>query len=165
MKNNIPVIGASHDRQIYEGVYQIGSSSNINLEYNKGPTEWLHPTVSVFDISKMVTIPCDGGFDNHDSSAEYDLTDTPWLPMSTAPKNETILLCTNLGVVSAWYAEGEWSNHYEEGLEYSPPVWVCYDDEFQIEIEETPKGEICEALGWMPMPKIPQLKKITHNDE
>ena len=36
------VIGHSHSPQISEGCYQVGTSSRLQLEYNKGPSGWLH---------------------------------------------------------------------------------------------------------------------------
>lgn len=36
------VIGHSHTPGIYEGVYQVGLSSILNLEYARGPSSWLH---------------------------------------------------------------------------------------------------------------------------
>lgn len=37
--------------------------------------------------------------------------------------------------VQARYCKGEWQYHLE-GKEYDGPVWSCFDDEFQIEIED-----------------------------
>lgn len=36
------VIGHSHTPGIFQGVYQVGVSANLNLEYAIGPSSWLH---------------------------------------------------------------------------------------------------------------------------
>ena len=36
------VIGHSHSPEIYQGCYQVGTSSVLRLSYNKGPSSWLH---------------------------------------------------------------------------------------------------------------------------
>ncbi len=78
--------------------------------------------------------------------------------MSSAPKKENIeiILLTKTGIVSAYYSPGRWSDETpDHPKEYDGPVWVCYDDQFQIEIEETPDGDYCEALGWLPRDSLP----------
>lgn len=80
-----------------------------------------------------------------------------WQPIETAPKDGTeILIRTDRGAVQAWYSPGEWSDETpDHPREYSGSVWVCYDDVFQIEIEETPEGDFSAAKQWMPLPKPP----------
>lgn len=76
-----------------------------------------------------------------------------FLPMESAPLDGTeILLLTKIGIVSAWFAKGEWTEHFETGREYTGAQWICYDDAFQIEVEETEHGNFSEAIGWMPKP-------------
>lgn len=36
------VLGHSHSPGIFEGAYQVGTSSRLRLEYNVGPSSWLH---------------------------------------------------------------------------------------------------------------------------
>lgn len=77
-------------------------------------------------------------------------------PMETAPRDGSeIILITRTGVVSAHYDKGAgWSDDPINGKDYEGPSWVCYDDAFQLEIEETPGGERCpEAVAWLPMPR------------
>jgi hypothetical protein len=77
--------------------------------------------------------------------------------MSSAPKNnKEILLLTSIGIFSAYYSLGKWSDETpDHPKEYDGPVWVCCDDIFQIEIEETPEGDFCDALGWLPRDSLP----------
>jgi hypothetical protein len=75
-------------------------------------------------------------------------------PMETAPRDgKEILLLTNIGAVSAHYDKGMGWCETPDGREYFGPAWVCYDAAFELEIEETPIGELCPAaLGWLPIP-------------
>lgn len=75
-----------------------------------------------------------------------------WQSMMTVPHDREILLKTNTGVVSAYYDKGSGWSETLEGRDYEGPCWVCYDGAFEIEIEETPIGELCKATGWMEMP-------------
>jgi len=81
-----------------------------------------------------------------------------WMPIETAPLDETeILILTSRGVTQARFSPGEWTTHHEYGPEYSGAVWVCCDDTWQVEIEETPEGNFHgEATHWMPLPEAPQ---------
>lgn len=47
-------------------------------------------------------------------------------------------LCAHGMIVQARYCPGEWAFSLEtiSGREYDGAVWSCFDDEFQIEIEE-----------------------------
>ena len=77
-----------------------------------------------------------------------------WQSIATAPRDGTeVILLTSTGAVSAHYDKGAgWSDDPINGRDYEGPSWVCYDNTFLIEIEETPDGECCEVLGWMPIP-------------
>ena len=78
-----------------------------------------------------------------------------WQSMESAPRDATdILLKTNIGIVSAWFQKGHWIEHHEFGREYDGDIWVCYDDEFTLEVEIGPNGEYHDhgCLGWMPIP-------------
>ena len=59
-----------------------------------------------------------------------DMTDTAWL------EGKDVVLFVKGMEVSARYCPGEWTDHHE-GREYNGPVWSCFDDAFQLEIEET----------------------------
>lgn len=52
------VIGHSHTPGIIDGVYQTGTSSNLRLEYNKGPSSWTHTHCIVHTNGKrqLITI-------------------------------------------------------------------------------------------------------------
>jgi hypothetical protein len=80
-----------------------------------------------------------------------------WKPVATAPRDGTeVILLTPTGAVSAHYDKGAgWSDDPINGRNYEGPSWVCYDNTFLIEIEETPDGEYCEVLGWMGIPAPP----------
>lgn len=59
------------------------------------------------------------------------LTDTSWLD-----GRDVILLAHDMEV-QARYSPGEWSMDTPVSpSEYSGAAWVCFDDEFQFEIEE-----------------------------
>jgi hypothetical protein len=78
--------------------------------------------------------------------------------MTTVPTDgSNILLLTRThGVTEAHFVPGGWHD-YLEGREYDGAVWVCGDDAWQIEIEETPEG-MChgEAIGWLPRDALPE---------
>lgn len=86
---------------------------------------------------------------------------TKWLTIETHPtgSDKFLLLTKTHGVVESWYLPGDWSET-PEGREYDGAMFVCGDDAFQIEIEETPHGnEYGEALGWLPrlvLPSVPE---------
>lgn len=46
------VIGHSHSPGIKDGVYQVGTSSRLNLEYAKGPSSWLHAHCLIYESGK-----------------------------------------------------------------------------------------------------------------
>lgn len=54
-----------------------------------------------------------------------------------------VLIRTKIGWVEAWWCTGE-KVDYQEGEEYEGFCWVCYDDEFQCELDD--------AIEWMPIP-------------
>lgn len=43
------VIGHSHTPGILRGVYQVGTTSKLKLEYNRGPSSWLHCSCIVYE--------------------------------------------------------------------------------------------------------------------
>lgn len=78
-----------------------------------------------------------------------------YLPMDEAPRDgREIMLRTRIGEVSARYDRGQGWTETMDGREYEGPSWVCYDAAFTIDIEETPDGEVCDALGWRTMPEF-----------
>lgn len=80
-------------------------------------------------------------------------------PMSTAPRDGTeVILLTRYGIVSAHFCPGEMTTTMD-GDEYEGPVWSCYDDAIQIEVEEF-VNEIGHlewhdegCIGWFTFPK------------
>lgn len=50
------VIGHSHSPGIYEGVYQVGTSSDLDLGYNRGPSSWLTTHAIVYPDGKRTLI-------------------------------------------------------------------------------------------------------------
>lgn len=54
-----------------------------------------------------------------------------------------VLIRTKTGWVEAWWEKGYTVVH-QEGEEYEGWLWVCYDDQFQCELDE--------AIEWMPLP-------------
>ena len=81
-----------------------------------------------------------------------------WQDIASAPRDGTsvLIFTTCHGIVEAWFSPGKWETHHE-GDEYVGPVWVCADDEFQIEVEEFPEGlHHGTVKGWMPLPAPPK---------
>lgn len=77
-------------------------------------------------------------------------------PMSEAPRDGTdILIKHNIhGWIQARYDKGYWVDNPTEDRYYTGTVWVCGDDILQIEVEETPNGDLePEALGWLELPE------------
>ena len=50
------VIGHSHSPGITEGAYQVGTSSRLTLEYNRGPSSWLHTHCVIYSNGKRSLI-------------------------------------------------------------------------------------------------------------
>lgn len=50
------VIGHSHSPGIMDGVYQVGTSSRLKLEYNSGPSSWLHTHCCIYPNGKRTLI-------------------------------------------------------------------------------------------------------------
>lgn len=42
------VVGHSHSPGIYQGAYQVGTSTHLRLEYNAGPSSWLNTHAAVY---------------------------------------------------------------------------------------------------------------------
>lgn len=82
------------------------------------------------------------------------LSETAWLD------GRDLLLCAYGMIVEARYSPGSWSEDTPIApAEYDGAVWVCFDDRFQIEIEE-----ICsdpagwwhgQAVAWADKPELP----------
>lgn len=52
------VIGHSHSPGIKDGVYQVGTSSRLNLEYSKGPSSWMHTHCLIYRNGKRSLVTC-----------------------------------------------------------------------------------------------------------
>lgn len=50
------VIGHSHSPGINKGAYQVGTSSNIKLEYTRGPSSWMHTHCVIYPNGKRQLI-------------------------------------------------------------------------------------------------------------
>jgi hypothetical protein len=50
------IIGHSHSPSIYGGCYQVGVSAKLNLEYNIGPSGWLHTHCIIYQNGKRTLI-------------------------------------------------------------------------------------------------------------
>ncbi len=50
------IIGHSHSPGIYEGVYQVGTSSQIDMGYNSGPSSWMTTHAIVYPDGKRTLI-------------------------------------------------------------------------------------------------------------
>ena len=83
-----------------------------------------------------------------------------WQPIETAPKDGTsVLLYIPHRICEGWFSKGEWSEDTPiSPAEYSGEVWVCCDDEFQVEVELGPDGFECHfpITHWMPLPEPPK---------
>jgi hypothetical protein len=83
-----------------------------------------------------------------------------WKTIDSAPRDGTpiLLFTTNYGVVEAWFFQGEWSEDtHISPAEYTGSSWVCADDQFHIEVEESPFGfHDGTATHWMPLPAPPE---------
>lgn len=55
------VIGHSHSPGITEGAYQVGTSSRLTLEYNRGPSSWLHTHCLIYVNGKRSLVNIIGG--------------------------------------------------------------------------------------------------------
>lgn len=50
------IIGHSHTPGIYEGAYQVGTSSRLKLDYNTGPSGWMHTHAIVYQDGSRTLI-------------------------------------------------------------------------------------------------------------
>lgn len=50
------IIGHSHSPGIYEGVYQVGTSSQLDLGYNSGPSSWMTTHAIIYPDGKRTLI-------------------------------------------------------------------------------------------------------------
>lgn len=57
------IIGHSHSPGIEDGCYQVGTSSRLDLEYQRGPSSWMHTHCLIYRNGKRSLINCvDGGW-------------------------------------------------------------------------------------------------------
>ena len=64
------IIGHSHSPGIEEGCYQAGTSTNLRLEYNLGPSSWLNAHVVLYGNGKRAILPIIDGLWCFDASAQ-----------------------------------------------------------------------------------------------
>lgn len=50
------ICGHSHSPNIYEGVVQVGTSSELDMGYNRGPSSWLHSHAIIYPDGKRTLI-------------------------------------------------------------------------------------------------------------
>lgn len=55
------IIGHSHTPGVMDGVYQVGTSSRLRLEYNSGPSSWMHCHCAVYPNGKRALLWVIGG--------------------------------------------------------------------------------------------------------
>lgn len=73
-----------------------------------------------------------------DTSGNINLPDGP--PFDGNP----VLIKTNTGIVEAWWQKAERRHLLEEPDNTEGFFWVCYDDMFQLELDD--------AKFWAPLP-------------
>lgn len=57
------IIGHSHTPGIYEGVFQVGTTSQLRLDYNTGPSSWVHSSCLLYpDGSRQLINLIDGRY-------------------------------------------------------------------------------------------------------
>ena len=66
------------------------------------------------------------------------------LPSAAPFDGNPVLVKTNTGIVEAWWDKPR-RRETQEGDEYEGFQWVCYDDQFQCELDDVKE--------WMPIPK------------
>jgi len=50
------IIGHSHTPGVMDGVYQVGTSSRLRLEYSSGPSSWMHCHCVIYPNGKRSLI-------------------------------------------------------------------------------------------------------------
>lgn len=75
----------------------------------------------------------------------YDEKGNIVLPNGPPFDGEPVIIKAAGGYVEAWWNNGNWSEETPNGpAEYDGFLWVCYDDAFQLELDE--------PTHWMPIP-------------
>src|SRR3546814_337856 len=49
-------VGHSHQAGIYDGIFTAGTSSNLDMGYNRGPSSWSHSDVLTYKNGKRTII-------------------------------------------------------------------------------------------------------------
>lgn len=63
------IIGHSHTPGIREGAYQVGTSSKLRLDYNRGPSSWMHTHALIYPNGKRTLISVIKGSWRYDAGA------------------------------------------------------------------------------------------------
>jgi len=107
------------------------------------------------------------GLDTEIEARIAAMTVSPWQPIETAPRDGTpVLLYVQGQITEAWYSPLKPSTDYEGSDTSEGGMWVCADDEWQIEVEEIWEGvgkwsecsvtyDDGEATDWQPLPEPP----------
>lgn len=75
----------------------------------------------------------------------YDKNGSIIFPPGSPFDGEPVLVKTNIGIVEAWWQKWEHTPNLEDPYDGDGFCWVCYDDMFQLELDE--------VLMWMPIPE------------
>ena len=76
---------------------------------------------------------------------EHDEKGNITLPSAPPFDGEPVLVKTNTGIVEAWWMKAEAHPLFEEPDNTEGFMWVCYDDAFQLELDD--------VKAWMPLPE------------
>jgi hypothetical protein len=80
---------------------------------------------------------------NHTTGGNIDIDE-----MNAPFDGEPVLVKTNTGIVEAWWQKGEPYFDHEGTPDCDGFQWICYDDAFQVDLEE--------VTHWMPLPDPPK---------
>lgn len=75
----------------------------------------------------------------------YDKNGSIEFPPGSPFDGKPVLVKTDSGIVEAWWQKWECTFNLEDPHDGDGFCWVCYDDMFQLELDE--------VLMWMPIPE------------